>query len=186
MSIRHLIVYQWRGDIGRMSDKLNSDFASCAPVIKLRPEEPGDENFLLEVYASTRQEELDTTGWDSATRAAFINMQFAAMRRGYRSTFPHGEFSIVLADGLPIGRIVVNRAREEIRVVDVALLPTHRGKGIGTALMKAVLEEAALAKKPVRLHVLIDSRVVGWYQRLQFSTIGEPNPYQEMEWRPPA
>src|SRR4051812_29930084 len=97
-----------------------------APVshgaISLREECAGDESFLLTLFADVRQEELDPLGWDLSTRAAFLEMQFKAMRMGYANAFPHANFSIILQNEKPIGRAVVNHAEKEIRLVDVALL----------------------------------------------------------------
>jgi ribosomal protein S18 acetylase RimI-like enzyme len=156
------------------------------PPVSLRPEQPGDEGFLFEVYAGTREEELALTNWNEPMRRAFLNQQFNAMRQGYRGMFPAGEFSIIELDGKPAGRMVVNRGATEIRVVDLALLPAQRNRGIGTVLMRQVCADAANAGKPVRLCVLKNNRALGWYERLGFSKIGEPGVYDELEWRPAA
>ena len=150
----------------------------------LRPEQPGDEAFLYEIFASTRAEELALTGWDTATRAAFLDLQFRAMRRGYAEMFPHAAFSIVLADGQPAGRLVVDRSSGEMRVVDIALLPAFCGQGIGAELMGRLLVEAAASRLPVRLRALHDSRALRFYRRLGFASVGDPGIYQELEWRP--
>src|SRR5947209_3957082 len=94
---------------------------SIAQTITLRPEAAGDERLLYEWYASTREEELALTGWDQPARDGFLAMQFKAMRRGYESMFPRGQFSIVLANGEPVGRLVVNRTEEELHVVDIVV-----------------------------------------------------------------
>jgi GNAT superfamily N-acetyltransferase len=149
----------------------------------LRPERSEDEPFLLEVYASTRQEELDATGWPAAMREAFVKMQFNAQRQGYRATFPRAEFSIILSAGQPVGRIVINRAQSEFLLVDMTLLPAHCGCGLGTALIQDLLREAAAAQKPVRLSVLKGQRAGRLYQRLGFVKTGEDDLRDRMEWR---
>jgi ribosomal protein S18 acetylase RimI-like enzyme len=156
------------------------------PPVSLRPEQPGDEGLLFDVYASTREEELALTNWDEPMRHAFLNQQFNAMRQGYRSLFPSGEFSIIELDGKPAGRMVINRGAMEIRVVDLALLPAHRNRGIGTFLMRQVCTEAANAGKPVRLCVLKNNRALRCYERLGFAKTGELGVYDELEWRPAA
>lgn len=157
---------------------------SDQPVhIALRAETAADEPFLFDVYASTRQEELDATGWDAAARRAFLSMQFNAMRKGYHSMFPGAAFSIILVGDQPAGLQVLNRTTDEIRLVDLALLPKFRQRGIGTQLMKVILTEAAQANKPVRLHVYLNSRATAFYERLGFVKIGQPDMYQAMEWK---
>ncbi len=154
--------------------------------IFLRPEQPKDEPFLYQVYASTRDEELALTHWDEQTRRTFLDLQFAAMRRGYATMYPAGEFLIITHNDQPVGRLVLNRSTDEIRVVDLALLPAHRNAGIGTCLMQRLCEEAGQSHKAVRLSVLRNSRAFRWYERLGFVKTAESGIYDQMEWRAPT
>jgi ribosomal protein S18 acetylase RimI-like enzyme len=154
------------------------------PPVALRPEQPDDERLLFEIYASTREGELALTNWDEPMRRAFLEQQFNAMRQGYRSMFPAGEFSIIELGGQPVGRMAIHRGAAEIRVVDLALLPAYRDRGIGTFLMRQVCAEAAKAGKPARLCVLKNNRAFRWYERLGFVKTGEMGFYDEMEWHP--
>jgi ribosomal protein S18 acetylase RimI-like enzyme len=151
-------------------------------ALALRPEQPQDQAFLFELYSSTRQEELDAWGWPSELRGPFLKMQFQASQ-GYHTAFPTADFQIVLLNGNGAGRLVVNRAPEELRIVDIALLPEHRNAGIGSALVRQVCDEAAALGKPVRLCVLKSNRAQRLYARLGFVTTGQTEPHLEMEWR---
>jgi len=166
--------------------KKNNDAEAIAGLnVSLRPEEPGDESFLFQVYASTRDEELALTNWDQATRTAFLNHQFAAMRLGYKSMFPTGEFLVILNDQAPVGRMVISRSAEMIRVVDVALLSAARGKGIGSLLMRRLQTEATTTGVPIRLQVFQNNRAQHLYQRLGFEITGQDGPYFHLQWTPP-
>lgn len=167
-----------------MNQPVKPVLASDSPPIALRTEQPADEALLLELYASTRQEELDLTSWDAATRAAFVQSQFMAMRQGYAGMFPDGQFSIVLLANRAIGRIVVVHSKHEIRLVDMALLPAVRCRGIGSGLIQTVQAEARQAGKPVSLHVLKHNRAARLYERLGFRFIGGDGLYNEMAWQP--
>ena len=101
--------------------------------VELRPIEPGEEEFLYRVYASTRQEELAQTGWGEALIETFLRQQFDAQSSYYRENYSETSFDVILADGRPIGRLYVARWPEEIRIVDIALLPVYRNAGIGHA-----------------------------------------------------
>jgi len=126
--------------------------------LTVRPEQPTqDEAFLFELYASTRQEELDAWGWPDEMRKPFLAMQFQASQ-GLRQMFPDAEFQIVLVDGANVGRFVVHRTHDALRVVDMTLLPQHRNAGLGTALLQRVFGEALGTKKPLRLEVLKTNR----------------------------
>ena len=154
-------------------------------AITLRSEQPKDEAFLFELYASTRQEELDAWGWPPEMRRAFLTMQFKASQ-GLHHAFPNAEFQIVMLDGLNAGRMVVHRTREALHLLDIALLPQHRHAGIGTALMQRIFGEAAATQKPLRLHVLKGNRAEQFYRKLGFVQTGETELHREMEWRAPA
>ena len=72
------------------------------PAPALRPQGPADGPFLLELYASTRQEELDALCWPAPAREAFVKMQFDACQRGYQAAFPRAQFAIILMAAQPI------------------------------------------------------------------------------------
>lgn len=146
----------------------------------LRLEGPGDDAFRFELYASTRQEELDAWGWPAEMRRAFLEMQFKT-QAGYRAMFPRADFQIVLLGSERVGRLVVERASAEHRLVDIALLPAHRNGGLGTALLRALQSEARAAGKPLRLTVQKGHRAARLYARLGFVKCGETELHEDME-----
>jgi ribosomal protein S18 acetylase RimI-like enzyme len=150
----------------------------------LRPVQPDDTTFLKAVYASTRAEELERVSWSSEQKQAFVEMQFEAQRRHYATYYPEAEYSIILGQQAPIGRLIVSRANHEILLMDVALLPEFRRAGIGTALMRDLMAEAQQAGLPLRLHVETFNPARRLYERLGFYPISEQGIYIGMEWRP--
>ena len=153
--------------------------------IALRPADSADGDLLLEIYASTRRAELAQVPWTDAEKDAFVRMQHTAQDRYYRAEFPHTAFSIVLFDGAPVGRLYVDRRADEIRIIDIALLAEHRGRGIGTALLTALLDEARRVAKPVRIHVERLNPALQLYRRLGFAVIEDGEVYLLMESGPP-
>jgi GNAT superfamily N-acetyltransferase len=139
---------------------------------------------LLAVYASTRQEELALTDWDDAQKDAFVRMQFDSQRRYYEEHYRGASFDVIVVDGMPAGRLYVARWPEEIRVVDIALLPEHRGRGVGTGLMGELLAEAAAAAKPVSIHVEKFNPALRIYGRLGFSVVEDRGVYLLLRCRP--
>ncbi|HEY2154210.1 MAG TPA: GNAT family N-acetyltransferase [Isosphaeraceae bacterium] len=152
--------------------------------ISLRPAGPEDEPFLFRVYASVREDELSVTGWDEAQKLAFLRMQFHAQSTAYRGRF-RSWYDVVVVVDRDAGRLLVERAGDEIRIGDVGLLPEYRNRGIGGGLMRDVLDEAARAGLPVRLHVEQFNPAFRLYRRLGFEPIGEDGIYLHMEWSPP-
>jgi len=155
-------------------------------AITLRPICPEDENFLYEVYASTRLDELAALGWSDAQREAFLRMQFRAQQQAYLAQFPMADLAIILCYERPIGRLYIERKTDEMRGIDIALLPEYRQSGIGTALLQDLLAEAARDGKPFRIHVVKFNRAQRLYKRLGFTTLYDDGVYLFMEWRPVA
>jgi GNAT superfamily N-acetyltransferase len=153
--------------------------------LTLRPTVAEDEAFLLQVYASTRTDELALVDWDEAQKTAFVRMQFDAQHAYYREQYPDAAFDVILLDGEAAGRLYVNRSTTEIRIVDIALLPAHRGRGIGSALLARLQLEAARAGKPLRIHVERFNPALRWYQKLGFSPVADRGVYLLMEWWAP-
>ena len=140
-----------------------------------------DEPFLLEVYASTRLEELAGVGWDDNQKQAFIRMQFLARERCY----PRADNRIILLNGRPVGRMLVDKTEASILLRDIALLTEYRNAGIGSRLIQDLMKEATAAGKPVELHVVATSPAVRLYERLGFRrSSDETAAYLEMKWVP--
>jgi GNAT superfamily N-acetyltransferase len=149
--------------------------------ISLRAVEPGDEPFLYRVYAGTRQEELAQVPWTEAQKEAFLRMQFDVQARYYQEHYPDATFSVIIADGLPAGRLYAARWLEEIRIVDIALLPEYRNAGIGTSLLKDLIAEAERSRKPLSIHVERFNPALGLYERLGFRPKEDKGVYLLME-----
>jgi ribosomal protein S18 acetylase RimI-like enzyme len=149
-----------------------------------RPIEPGDEEFLAHLYASTRAEEMALVPWSEAQKATFLQQQFHAQHTFYRAQFPDARYDLLLIAGEPAGRLYVDRRPEEFCILDIALLPEHQGQGIGTALLQEIMEEATVEGKPIRLHVEPTNPARRLYTRLGFTPIRENGPYIQMECLP--
>jgi ribosomal protein S18 acetylase RimI-like enzyme len=154
------------------------------PAIALRPAVDEDRAFLLAVYASTRSDEMSAVPWSDAAKADFVQMQFAAQDAYYRATYADGQFLVVERDGTPIGRLYHSRLIDEIRVIDICLLPEYRGLGIGSRLLADLLAEADRDGLMVRLHVESWNPAMRLYERLGFRAVGEASVYQLMERAP--
>jgi ribosomal protein S18 acetylase RimI-like enzyme len=154
-----------------------------AESITLRPIGPADEPFLREVYSSTRAEELAPVPWTDEQKAAFLQMQFDAQHRYYHEQYPNSAFDVILIEGEPAGRLYVHRGPDEFLIIDIAMLPAYRNRRIGTHLIGALQTEAALARKPLRIHVERFNPALRLYDRLGFQQIDDQGVYLFLEWR---
>ncbi len=152
----------------------------------LRTAVPDDEAFLYKLYCTTRSEEMVAWGWDGAQQETFLRLQFTAQRQHYETAYGEAGHTILLVNDQPAGRIFVFRSERELVLVDIALLPDTRGSGIGTALIRELLDDAGRADKPVSLHVENHNRARRLYERLGFEIVEDNGAYFRMEWRPAA
>ena len=154
--------------------------------VSLRRATEPDYDFMRRLYHSTRAEEMEHFPFDDAQKAAFLDQQFAAQFAHYEQHYPTCERNIIERDGEAVGRLWIDEWRDQIRIVDIALLPAARGGGIGTALLGEVLHRAAHSAKPVTIHVEANNRALRLYERIGFKPVGTNGVYKLMEWRPDA
>jgi ribosomal protein S18 acetylase RimI-like enzyme len=152
--------------------------------VSLRPVREDDADFLYRLYASTRQAEMAAWGWDKAQQNFFIQMQFRAQRMGYASEFPDAEHRVILVDDEPAGRVIVHRAKEAMRLVDIAVLTEYRNRGVGTRVIRDLTVEAGACNQALLLQVSKGNPAIHLYQRLGFVTNGEDELFHKMLWEP--
>src|SRR6516162_5937051 len=109
-------------------------------AISLRLARQEDQEFLFKLYASTRQAELEAFGWNPAQQKAFLRMQFNAQRRWYETAYPAAVEQIVELNQQPAGRLMVEKGAATT-LVDICLLPEHRGSGIGGSLLRELMDQ---------------------------------------------
>ncbi len=157
-----------------------------AARLSLRPIADADREFLFRLYASTRQDELAVVPWSAEEKERFLRFQFEAQHVYYQEQFADARFDLVLLDGRPAGRLYVHRRPDEIRLIDIALMPEHRRRGLGGRLMRSVLEEADAAGLPVQIHVESNNPALRLYHRLGFVEVEHQQPYLLMRREPAA
>ncbi len=142
---------------------------------------PDDEAILFQIYASTREEELAPVPWTAAEKDAFLRMQFNAQHRYYHEQFPDASFQLIQLGDRTVGRLYLHRRKDELHIIDIALLPAYRNQDLGTTLLREVFAEADAAGKPVRIHVERFNPALRLYERLGFSRIADEGVYFLME-----
>lgn len=149
--------------------------------LTLRPATADDDALLFELFASTREE---FNFLEETQKQAILKMQYDARRFQYEEGYPQAEASIILLDGRPAGRMLVDEGEHAIMLVDIAVLPEYRGAGIGTQVLQNLLKRAVNARKPVKLQVFKSNPAQRLYERLGFSQVGEQSMYCEMIFEP--
>ena len=153
--------------------------------LSFRPISEADLPFLLGLYQSTRQEELKLIfNWTAEQKSIFIKQQFEAQHTFYQNQFKDAQFDLILIDEQPVGRLYQEQRIDEIRVIDIALIPEFRNRGLGKRLMIDIMQRARKLDLAVRIHVEQNNPAMHLYDRLGFKKMGDSGVYYLMEWKP--
>jgi ribosomal protein S18 acetylase RimI-like enzyme len=153
-------------------------------AITLRPATEADYAFLRFLYGSTREEEMTHFPFSDEQKASFLDQQFAAQYEHYRVHYPTCERNIIEQNGRPVGRFWIDEWKDQIRLVDIALLPEARGSGMGSKLLGDVLARGTATGKPVTIHVEAFNPALRLYRRLGFEHVDTNGVYYLMKWTP--
>ncbi|MBZ5620035.1 MAG: GNAT family N-acetyltransferase [Acidobacteriia bacterium] len=138
----------------------------------VRPALPQDEQFVYELAWQVMHDQLHAWRWDPNIRHALLDLQVRSKRNAYAAAHPHADYAIIMLDDQPVGHMIIDRSGEFYDLVDISILPKHRGAGIGTRLILALSMEAEMVHKNVRLYVSISNpRAADLYRRLGFRVI---------------
>lgn len=150
------------------------------------PARPEDREILLRIYASTREEELATTDWGPEQKRVFVEQQFHAQDLYYREYYVGARFDLMKADGEVVGRLYVDRDQVrfpgEIRLMEITVLPEHRGRGLGGEILGELMEEARAAGRMLTIHVERFNRALSLYFRLGFRELEDKGVYLLLGW----
>ena len=164
-----------------MKSQSTQQSSETSPVT-FRPVVPDDEVFLLELYATTRADEMAMVPWTDEQREVFVKMQFTAQQDHYREAYPNASREIILSQGRPVGHRYVARLEKEIRIVDITVAPAERNCGIGTFSLGELLKEAKRIDKVVRIFVENYNPSLRLFERLGFRQAEEHGIHLLMEW----
>lgn len=134
----------------------------------------GDREFLFEVRRAALRLYVDqTSGWDDAEQRTIADKEFGNL-----------PYVVVEENGKPIGYVCVLQEGEYDFIEEIALLPEAQGRGIGTRLIRDILQTAQRRGVPVQLSVFASNPAQALYARLGFEVTRIEHPRLAMTWRP--
>lgn len=154
------------------------------PGLRFRTIHEGDMDFLKKVYRSTRETELNLTSWNEQQKSNFISQQFEAQHQYYTENYTGAHFTLILVGEQRAGRLYAVEWPDEIRIIDLTLLPEFRGKGYGSQILRSILDHGATNRKKVGIHVERTNPAMKLYDRLGFLIQEDKGVYQFLEWIP--
>jgi ribosomal protein S18 acetylase RimI-like enzyme len=149
---------------------------------QLRPMLNADLPFLLSLYASTRARELAALNWSDEQQKFFINSQFQLQHHYYQQQFHSAQFHVITAANRDVGRLYYGWEGNDLRLIDIALLPEYQSQGIGGELMRKLMQEVSAADGSLLLHVELNNPARTWYLHLGFIAGTDDGVYQKLTW----
>jgi ribosomal protein S18 acetylase RimI-like enzyme len=143
------------------------------PAWSLRSATEDDFDFLFRVKREALGEYIAATwGWDEEDQRA--------RARAEPRAWPT---QVIVFDGEDAGVLQVDRRGSELYVINILVLPAHQGRGLGSAILRELMDEAAWDGVPVTLQVLrANPRARALYERLGFVVTGETAEHALLRW----
>jgi GNAT superfamily N-acetyltransferase len=143
------------------------------PSWSLRPAAAADREFLLDLHRLTMREAVECVwAWDDEQQAALFDERFVP-----------GAWEVIEAEGVPVGVLWVEDRDGAVFVRLVEILPEWQGRGLGSAVVRSVMQAAAADARPVALRVLhANPRARALYERLGFAPYDEIETHTYLRW----
>jgi ribosomal protein S18 acetylase RimI-like enzyme len=154
-------------------------------IVTTRPVGADDQAFIYRAFESSREAEFSLLGWPPEKVEELMRSQFELQTNGYSCTFPQADHLVIMLDGEPVGRVIVNESDVEIRMVDIAILTSFRRRGIGRSIVRMLMDVAEKARKPLRhqvYHGELDA--IRFYFAMGYQVVESGEAAFKMEWQP--
>ncbi len=141
----------------------------------LRPASKTELPELYGIHRAAMEEYVAETwgGWDEQWQ-----------RDHFEGDWPDVRLAIE-ASGVLSGFLDLDEQSGSIHIGNLELNPEAQGKGIGTAILKAIQQRASMRGIPVTLQVLKVNPARALYERLGFRHTGETETHHTMIWEAP-
>lgn len=150
--------------------------------VMVRAIRAGDEPVARRLFHASRAADFTALPGGDAAVQAIVDLQFAAHTSMLATRFPDAFHGVITVGHADAGRIVTNSGPAGIRVVDIAVFPEFQGRGVGTRVLTALLDEADDLGFDVELSVWdLNERAIALYSRLGFRSIGIAGGYRAMK-----
>ena len=140
--------------------------------LSFRKAHTSDSEFVFTVKKAAFREYVEQVwGWDDNYQRELHNRRFASQ-----------DLRIIQFRGTDVGFMATSSTPDTLKVNQLFILPEYQRKGIGSACMTRIVDDASLEGKSVALQVLkVNTRGIAFYQRLGFAIVSESATHFQME-----
>jgi ribosomal protein S18 acetylase RimI-like enzyme len=142
-------------------------------MYRVRPASDGDFDFLYDLHEVTMRLHVQAIwGWDDAFQ-----------REMFCKSYGDRPQSIVIVEGVDSGVFCVERRAADLYLRSIEIHPRVQRRGIGAAIVRSVIAEAAALRLPAALRVFkVNVGARRLYQRLGFVIVGESETHYDMRY----
>lgn len=164
------MVHQRRENL--VSGTRNPKEPNRASGVSLRPARPDDYDFAIALYVDSTRRLLTALGrWN---RGRVI----ARFKRAFKAE----QVRVICAGGADIGWMQISEPDDRLHLHQLHIVARFRNRGIGTRLIRALLDRARRLGRPVGLNVIRGNRALSLYRQLGFRVIGGDAERLYMRW----
>ena len=139
--------------------------------LSIRKARASDSEFIFTVKKAAYRYVEQVWGWDD-------NYQ----RERHNKEFTSHDFHIIQFHETDVGFFITSSTPDMLKVDQIYILPQYQGRGIGSACLTRIVDDANLEQRSVVLQVLkVNTRGIALYKRLGFTIVGEDSIYLQME-----
>lgn len=150
--------------------------------LHLRELQPQDPIFVEALFLSTREHFYQLPMTRSQVDL-LLKQQFILQQASYAKAFPAAQTLIVQLFSEPVGKLTLNNSSDGLHIVDIAFMQSVRGKGYGTAILRALKHMAVQTGRPVRLAVdQQNTRAKKLYLSLGFGLVESSSTHDTLLW----
>jgi ribosomal protein S18 acetylase RimI-like enzyme len=140
-------------------------------LLTLRAAAESDREFLYDLHCRTMRKVIETTWrWEDAWQ-----------RQEFDRRFGEHSVSVIDVDGRRAGGLFVETKPDSLYIHEIQVLPEYQGRGVGTAVLRDVIERAARRGLAVTLSVVsANPGAKRLYERLGFKVTDVHPPFFRM------
>ncbi len=152
--------------------------------LSLRPAISEDESFIFHLSLSMRESQQGIENGNPIEKNAFLLDQFAKRQYFIKESFPFAMEWIIKLGKSEIGYVLIERKSDEIRILELVIKESFRNHGIGTLIIRQIMEESINHKIPIKVKISNLNPASRLMQRLGFKKSGDAGFFQLFEYHP--